>query len=339
MRGFFLATLAMLASIPALTTSSYAADLSGRWGSKYGEIELSQKGDSVTGTLARTSGFCPFADGEKLLEGSVSGDTLTASFRMCQVDDDCGPPATVSALLVLGKNGSVLSGAAVAPKTACPLVGFSTTEHGQRGLYFKRAKTGEAGAPPIASAASAAPAASDKSAPTETSSSSAALGPAAASPPSPTPVLPGPAATPGTYDPRATVKVSAGATEKLLAGKHALEAGQFEAARRAFEEALVQDPTNPTALVGIGASYYGRQDRAKAMEYYKRALAEDPNFGMAYYNIACLYALDGDAKMALDYLKIAFLNGFVPLAEMEADPDLASLRGLPEYKALVEGEF
>ena len=74
---------------------------------------------------------------------------------------------------------------------------------------------------------------------------------------------------------------------------------------------------------------------ARALDWYKKALAIDPDFGDAYYNMACVYALQGSKDMALRYLQIAAMNGYATAGGMDEDPDLESLRAEPGYRALV----
>ncbi len=301
-------------------------ELAGLWGGKYGDMQVTVDGTAVTGTLVNTSKFCPFENGRTLFKGTRKGDLLTGQFLMCQADDDCGPPVWAQALLLIGKNATVLSGSATA-KATCPLVGFSKSENGEKGLYFKRLqqKKLEPSNPKMSSASNKAPSVQEPE----------KVKPKA----KPAPLLPGPPAPPGTYDPRAAIKASDSITQLLFKGKQALVAGRFEAARQAFEKILKKDPGHPAALVGTGVSHYGRNERDVAMTYYKQALSEDPNFGMAYYNLACLYALAKDPETAMEYLKIAYLNGFVEPAAMLEDPDLAMLRDRPDFKALVQSDY
>ena len=78
-----------------------------------------------------------------------------------------------------------------------------------------------------------------------------------------------------------------------------------------------------------------RNDLAQALEWYKKALAVDPDFGDAYYNMACIYALEGKKEMALRYLQIAALNGYATAEGIDRDPDLEPVHDEPGYRALV----
>jgi tetratricopeptide (TPR) repeat protein len=118
-----------------------------------------------------------------------------------------------------------------------------------------------------------------------------------------------------------------------------LAEGNFEQARRRFLEAIEADANLPEAYNGVGVTYRMRNDLPRALEWYKKALTVDADFGDAYYNMACVYALDGRKDLALRYLQIAALNGYATAGGMDEDPDLEGLRGEPGYRALVKAKM
>lgn len=118
-----------------------------------------------------------------------------------------------------------------------------------------------------------------------------------------------------------------------------LREGNFERARRRFQDAIAIDPRLPEAFNGVGVTYRMRDDLPAAVAWYKKALAVDPDFGDAYYNMACVYALQGQAELALRYLQIAAMNGYATAEGIDEDPDLASLRDTPAYRALVKARL
>jgi hypothetical protein len=315
-------------------------NLSGIWGTKYGEMLVRQTGDSVKGVLIKTSGFCPFENGEQILEGTLLEDSLAGTFKMCQADDDCGPPVKAHAVLLVADGGILLSGSAHSKEALCPLVGFSKSDDSERGLYFKRLAGADAVAKSEQMGKIVARSKRDPGDPTQTPAEpETPVAEAEALEPIPVSTMPGPPAPPGSYDPRRKSAPTSEAKRLLLEGKQMLNTGRFEQARKLFEQVLDKDPGNPVALTGVGVTWYGRNDYEQALAFYKRAIAADPNFGMAYYNAACIYALQKKPNMAMRWLKIAAMNGFVVIEAMQQDPDLSSLRALPDYKRLVAGEF
>jgi Tfp pilus assembly protein PilF len=138
-------------------------------------------------------------------------------------------------------------------------------------------------------------------------------------------------------------KLAGGAREKareiLRDGAAWLDEGNFEAARRRFLEAIDVDRAVPEAYNGVGVTFRMRNDLPRALEWYKKALAVDPDFGDAYYNMACVYALEGQKELALRYLQIAALNGYASAEGIDSDPDLERVRGEPGYRALVRARM
>jgi tetratricopeptide (TPR) repeat protein len=129
------------------------------------------------------------------------------------------------------------------------------------------------------------------------------------------------------------------AREVLRDGAAYLGEGDFEAARRRFQDAIGLDASIPEAYNGVGVTFRMRDDLPAALQWYKKALAVDPDFGDAYYNMACIYALRGEKEMALRYLQIAALNGYATAGGMDEDPDLEPLRDEPGYRALVRAKM
>ncbi len=125
------------------------------------------------------------------------------------------------------------------------------------------------------------------------------------------------------------------AREIMRDGAAWLSEGNFEQARSRFLDAIEVDGSIPEAYNGVGVTYRMRNELARALDWYKKALAVDPDFGDAYYNMACVYALQGSKEMALRYLQIAAMNGYATAGGMDEDPDLESLRAEPGYRALV----
>src|SRR5207244_10906753 len=94
----------------------------------------------------------------------------------------------------------------------------------------------------------------------------------------------------------------------------------------ALHDAMEKDPQRAEAWNGMGVTYYARGDYDEALAWYKRSLEADPRFGDAYYNMACVYALQAHKDLAFAYLRMAALNHYSERELMDKDPDLVSLR-------------
>ncbi len=111
------------------------------------------------------------------------------------------------------------------------------------------------------------------------------------------------------------------------------------AARRGTERAerhleLNPDDTRALNLVIGGFASLGETERVR--EYAGRTLEIDGENPDSLYNVACGYALIGDAEAALDCLEHACMRGMAIAGWAENDSDLESLRPLPRFRALIE---
>ncbi|MGH7702531.1 MAG: TPR end-of-group domain-containing protein, partial [Gemmatimonadales bacterium] len=105
-----------------------------------------------------------------------------------------------------------------------------------------------------------------------------------------------------------------------------------------IERHVALNPEDSRAMtLGAGLLVYvgGEAERAKALEWTKRALAVDPEDSGMLYNAGCLHAVLGETEEAFGCLERAVQCGFGLRGWIENDPDLASLRGDPRYLALL----
>ncbi len=75
---------------------------------------------------------------------------------------------------------------------------------------------------------------------------------------------------------------------------------------------------------------------SEAIPHVETALRADPDNYATLYNAACFYSLAGDSIRALDLLERASAQGGGSRGWLEHDNDLASLREMPRFKALME---
>lgn len=101
------------------------------------------------------------------------------------------------------------------------------------------------------------------------------------------------------------------------------------------ELARLLNLARPFTMITDGYKYAYAGDFDKAFQVFQDLIELDPDDKSNHYHYACALALSGDSEAALEHLKIA-LEYEPDLAKQAAtDPDLASLRDLPEFKALV----
>ena len=132
----------------------------------------------------------------------------------------------------------------------------------------------------------------------------------------------------------------------VLAGEHRLEEARdlhrqvLESRRRALGN---DHPETLQSLARLAGDELTLGRRAPAGRMYREALTmadqalgrEHPVRIAILYNLGCVAALSGDRPQALDSLRQAVEGGFRDADAMANDPDLASLRGDPEFEAIV----
>ncbi len=114
------------------------------------------------------------------------------------------------------------------------------------------------------------------------------------------------------------------------------EKGDFRRALESYERVLQTVPDDFAALVQAGnsARRVGLPDRTRA--YLTKAETLRPDSWLPRYNLACLEALSGRTPEALALLRAAADRGLDDAALLRGDPDLASLRAAPEFRALLD---
>ena len=102
-----------------------------------------------------------------------------------------------------------------------------------------------------------------------------------------------------------------------------------------LERVIARNDRAVEALRALGelASRKGLHDRA--VEVDRRLVACLPDDCLARYNLGCSLAVAGHADDALECLEAAIRLGYRDIDHMRTDPDLASLRDRPEFRALL----
>jgi adenylate cyclase len=111
-----------------------------------------------------------------------------------------------------------------------------------------------------------------------------------------------------------------------------------EAYRRALDVVrrhtdLYPDDPRAATMRAVASCRVG--DRPEGMRWAERALEIDPEDAGVRYNVACLYALEGELELALKTLEDCVRLGFGNLEWIAQDPDMAPLRNDDRFKRLV----
>ncbi len=109
--------------------------------------------------------------------------------------------------------------------------------------------------------------------------------------------------------------------------------------RRAWQRAekhLELHPDDARALYLGANSLCQLGERARSLDWARRALAIDPEDCGILYNIACVYALQGKTEEAIDCLEKAMTHAYWYKRWAQHDSDLDSLRSSPRFQSLME---
>ncbi|MGH7162137.1 MAG: TPR end-of-group domain-containing protein, partial [Planctomycetota bacterium] len=78
-------------------------------------------------------------------------------------------------------------------------------------------------------------------------------------------------------------------------------------------------------------AHYNRRDWTRAVAAFESQIAVYAGNPRPYYNIACCYALQGDAERAGTWLTLAVLHGWRDREHLAQDPDFAAVRDSRAY--------
>ncbi len=67
------------------------------------------------------------------------------------------------------------------------------------------------------------------------------------------------------------------------------QAGHYDQALQAFDQALKLKPNDPALITYKGIVYYAKGDNAKALQLFEEAIKLNPNFARAYYQRGMVY--------------------------------------------------
>lgn len=111
--------------------------------------------------------------------------------------------------------------------------------------------------------------------------------------------------------------------------------GKLSEAENLYRKIPSDDPSHVFALNNLGVIFLVRGKRDEARALFLQSLGGDEDYADPWYNLACLYAGDGNSGRALEYLgKALAIKSEVEYWARE-DADLEGLRSLPEFDELM----
>lgn len=128
-----------------------------------------------------------------------------------------------------------------------------------------------------------------------------------------------------------------------LKGQALDEDGKFAEAVASLRKALKIDPKYALGYYDLGVILARKKDkRDEAMACFRKALALDlkkPFPAQAHYSIACLHAVAGRKKEALEMLAKALEMGYRDRKHIAEDTDWDGLRKDPDFKGILSKHF
>ncbi len=114
-----------------------------------------------------------------------------------------------------------------------------------------------------------------------------------------------------------------------------VDEGKWTDAAAVFEAIVEIDGNDAKSWHMLGYTLHAAGDLDQALEAHKKAAKFEEVAQVATYNIACVYALQGDKDQAFAYLGKALDAGWDGIDHMATDPDMDNLRDDPRYKKIV----
>jgi TolB-like protein/Tfp pilus assembly protein PilF len=111
----------------------------------------------------------------------------------------------------------------------------------------------------------------------------------------------------------------------------------YRRALQVVQEHLDLNPGDARAVTMGAVAMCRTGDTSKGLKWAERALAIDPDDAGVTYNVACLFALEGDHDRAIECLQKALEGGFWHPEWIAHDPDLDPVRDHPRFRALLAG--
>jgi len=88
------------------------------------------------------------------------------------------------------------------------------------------------------------------------------------------------------------------------------QAGRYDQALKAFDQALKLKPKDPALITYKGIVYYARGNNAQALKEFETAIQINPNFARAYYQRGMVYQSQEKYRQAIEDITKAKRMGY-----------------------------
>src|SRR5262245_55479029 len=131
----------------------------------------------------------------------------------------------------------------------------------------------------------------------------------------------------GAATPAAPQPSAAPSTTPVADAQQLLQSNDAPGAVRILEAFVQHSANDADAWHTLGQAYRQTKNPGRALEAFRRELALRPASPQAFYDIAAVHALRNDTAQAIEWLTKARASRQVDMSQIDADADLASLRG------------
>ena len=112
------------------------------------------------------------------------------------------------------------------------------------------------------------------------------------------------------------------------------ETSDFEI--RFFQRILRRSPEHVDALRRLVELQAGRGEHYAAIVLSQRLTRLKPNDAIVHYNLACMLAMIGRKKIAIQALQRAIRLGYSDISHMRTDPDLEPLHDETAFRQMLQ---
>lgn len=110
----------------------------------------------------------------------------------------------------------------------------------------------------------------------------------------------------------------------------------YETSIGAYDRILEADPADSFSIRNRAITYIFAGRYVLAEREFEKLVLLNPDSSDPYYDLAALYAIQGNAEEACIWLGRAFEKGFADLPRLSADADFARIKNAPCYRSLVK---
>ncbi|HLF45046.1 MAG TPA: tetratricopeptide repeat protein [Chitinophagaceae bacterium] len=114
---------------------------------------------------------------------------------------------------------------------------------------------------------------------------------------------------------------------------------QYDSAVLIYKKALELQPGYFNAQFRLGLVYHNMSYFDSAAVHLEKAVSISPKNNVAYYYLACSYAMNNKSEEALKAIRLALENGYSNYEFLTIEADLQSIRKLPEFTNLLKKYF